>query len=481
MTNEYANWKIMVYISADGLLANFAVESLKQLKRAAGDGVVVVAQLDANGITPAKLYVFDGSDTTKPLVDSKPRPVNQPADEVPNPEDLRAFIDSAMGSPPQAKYHALFLWGHGPELLSDEDPVSEAAGEDKKKDSGKPIRKYLTPSELKWALSKTNFARAGHKLNIIGMDACSMSMAEIASELGEYVAFMVASQDDVPDLSFPYQDILQRLREPANANDASSASTMIPAVYRDAYLDYIANPRTGVRAITMSTIDLAKMDRVTTPLTELANLLLALSKNKDARGEILEARQKSQGFVFGLFVDIVDLCQQLKDSSISSPELKDACAKMQEVVKGKEVVVANEVHVGTGGGAPPDRKVVGGGLSIYFPYRVPDPTEGLLVLRKGGKDHPTKERSLRIQELERDFAELQQFRNTGWNKFIQQGWSSILANEAKPKHLVLDEVYSAQQCAQNLGALGHVQEPPREYEAKPPATATPSAREEPAA
>ena len=44
MTNGYAKWKIMVYISADGLLANFAVESLKQLKRAGGNGVVVVAE-----------------------------------------------------------------------------------------------------------------------------------------------------------------------------------------------------------------------------------------------------------------------------------------------------------------------------------------------------------------------------------------------------------------------------------------------------
>jgi len=36
MAYPSANWTIMVYISADGVLANFAVESLKQLKRAAG-------------------------------------------------------------------------------------------------------------------------------------------------------------------------------------------------------------------------------------------------------------------------------------------------------------------------------------------------------------------------------------------------------------------------------------------------------------
>src|SRR5207244_6793258 len=97
--------------------------------------------------------------------------------------------------------HALFLWGHGPELLFDEDATPKAEGADgKTKNSGKPIRKYLTPSELKTALSKTLLKK---KIDILGMDACSMSMAEIASELGDYVKFMVASQEDVPDLSFP--------------------------------------------------------------------------------------------------------------------------------------------------------------------------------------------------------------------------------------------------------------------------------------
>jgi hypothetical protein len=34
------DWTIMVYISADNVLANFAIESLKQLKRSAGNGIV---------------------------------------------------------------------------------------------------------------------------------------------------------------------------------------------------------------------------------------------------------------------------------------------------------------------------------------------------------------------------------------------------------------------------------------------------------
>jgi hypothetical protein len=355
--------------------------------------------------------------------------------------------------------HALFLWGHGPELLFDEDATPKAEGPDgKTNNSGKPIRKYLTPSELRNALSETGLAKKGQKLDIVGMDACSMSMAEIASELGGYVRFMVASQEDVPDLSFPYGDILPRLRDLAGAEDASN---MIPAVYLETYRDYTADPRTGVRGITLSTVDLSQMGCVIAALRKLADALLEASKNEAARGEILEARKAAQGFVFGLFVDIADLCTKLESSNIDNAYLKSASAEMRKAIAG--AVVENKTRKNQA-----DDKVAGGdkvegihGLSIYFPYRVPDLTEELQEVRaKGTRSFPSKERSLRIQELEQDFAELQLFGETGWNKFIQEGWSSVLAKEAREGRLDLDEVYSAQQCAQNLGSLGQNDKPP---------------------
>lgn len=448
MPNEYPNWLVMVYLSADGLLANFGVESLKQLKRAAGDGVKVVAQFNTDGIIGTKRYIFEKFGDPSPLADSEAASVT-PRIGTPDPEDLRSFIDAAVAETPQAKRHALFLWGHGPELLSDEEPKS--AAEDASKKINSDMRTYLTLSELRKALSETELATgaAQKKIDILGLDACSMSMAELASELGDYVQFMVASQDDVPDLSFPYEAILPRLRE---LDSAEEACKMIPDVYEKSYSDYIANPRTGLRAITLSAIALDKMEGITAPLSKLSALLLELSKREDARGEILSARQNSQAFVFGLFVDIVDLCQQLKDSKICNDELKKMCTDIQKVIGDRNEVVIRKSPETT----DPNGKVAAGGLSMYFPFRIPDETEQLQELRaKGSKDHPTKERIQRIHQLERDFAELKNvWVKTGWTRFIQEGWSSILANEAKARHLVLDDIYSAQQCAQNLGSVG---------------------------
>src|SRR6266705_2600292 len=116
MAYPSANWTIMVYISADGVLANFAVESLKQLKRAAGNGVVVAAQVDTNGTIPAERYVFDRSELLSSLADSNPEGVDPPPTlGTPDPKNLTNFIDWASKMYPDNR-HALFLWGHGPEL-----------------------------------------------------------------------------------------------------------------------------------------------------------------------------------------------------------------------------------------------------------------------------------------------------------------------------------------------------------------------------
>src|SRR6266550_4724127 len=98
MTNGYAKWKIMVYISADGLLANFAVESLKQLKRAGGNGVVVVAEVNTDGIIPAKRYRFDKLGDSRPQWGSEKAPplVSRHLGAL-QAEDLRRFIDAAVG------------------------------------------------------------------------------------------------------------------------------------------------------------------------------------------------------------------------------------------------------------------------------------------------------------------------------------------------------------------------------------------------
>jgi hypothetical protein len=461
-----ANWTIMVYISADDVLANFAVESLKQLRNASSKDIIVVAQFDANRNRDARLYRFDGTtDKDLPIEDNKVELIRRPVNMA-DPKTLETFVNWVADNPKcQAEHYGLFLWGHGVELLLDEDgtkkekDLTSAAkpqvGSNVQAEAEQPVRKYLTPSKLKSALKNTKL-----KLNILGIDACSMGMIEVASELKGCADFMVASQEDVPDASFPYQQILARLKEPNTT--VEGICTQIPRDYKLAFQDYLATPRTGINNITLSSLRLENVDTITTPLKTVAEILLNSAYDDGIGQQIMNARSTARSFVFGMFADLFDFCSQLKASNVPR-ELKTACENVCIAIDARNqsgvCIIENQTDEEKG-------KERCHGISIYFPYFDGDENQQLRQLVEEGKTDianqlsalvkgasPSvlhKVRNARIEELEEDFDLLKTFNNTGWNEFIKYGWSFILATGKKRE---LDRYYSAQQCALNLLSL----------------------------
>jgi len=495
-----ADWAVLVYISADDILTNFAVESLKQLKLASGGQIVVAAQVDKNGARPPHRYRFplkpdeirdsslDNNLVPIDLIDPKIDPRKDPIKDLRNdpkilkrgiaePINLTKFVDWASIDPDTgeliAERFCFVAWGHGVELLLDEDRLRTSGGK-----VARANRRYLTPVNLRKGLEGTRLLKSGKKFGIIGLDACSMSMVELASELPSCADFMVASQEDVPDVSFPYLKILEGLVTKAGGQkmEAKQVSKAIAELYLSAYRDYIPAPGSGVRAMTLSSLNLSQVKRVTDPLRSLADGLLAVTDPKtnmsDKRRKkmfkaILNARRDSRSFVFGLFVDLFNFCEQLNQKLGSkAPDLSLACSKIREEFTEKDdgFVIKNAKGAGKGG---KDCH----GLSIYFPYRDDDDTDAFQVLQalgpddrpvkggnrpaKGGNrpakggNRPAKERTARIEELETDFDQLTEFKHTNWMQFIKQGWSRILTAR-EPENL--DLRYSGQQVAKNLAA-----------------------------
>lgn len=480
-----AHWAVLVYISADDILANFAIESLKQLKLASGDRIVAAAQVDKNGDRPAHRFRFplkageikdsslDNNRVPIDLIDPNIDPATDTKKDFRNdpeilkrgiaePINLTKFIDWASIDPDTgeliAESFCVVAWGHGVELLLDEDRLRTSKGKELR-----VTRRYLTPANLRKGLEGTKLFKSKKKFDIIGLDACSMSMLELASELQSCADFMVASQEDVPDVSFPYLKILDGLKEVAGGKkmEAKEVSTTIADLYLRSYRDYIFAPGSGVRAMTLSSLNLNKVNTVTGPLKNLANGLLTSSKDTQMRKAILEARSDSRSFVFGLFVDLFDFCERLEGKlGLMAPELKRTCSQIREAIQEQDngCVIRNAATDERG-----EKKCHG--LSIYFPYREDDKTDAFQVLQalgpdedrpvKGGNrpdkggNRPAKERTARIEELETDFDQLTQFKATNWMQFIKQGWSRILTAE-EPENL--DLRYSGQQVAKNLAA-----------------------------
>jgi len=495
MTDQTALWTIMVYISGDSVLDNFAIESLKQLRRAAGGGVTVEVLFDPNfGGNPTRLR-FDGNQDPnaslfeevkgkrtsfkKDGIGEFPGPIN-----VANPENLKEFINSVTGAPDSVagsnRNYGLILWGHGTELLLDtEQPSRNKAG-------AGTDRNYLTPASIRDALAETKLlakrsAMAGNKaigdsstkLDFIALDACSMSMVEVAFELQDYADFMIASQDDVPDQSFPYEAILSRLKAQGRQKDgAREACRMIPADYKDSFQDYFPAPGPAETSITLSSLNLQSVENVTVPLDRLAAALRGLAfegnASQEARRAIISARSASRSFVLGLFVDLYDFCQNLEGKNLSE-DVNSICKQIQDALtvdSRKDVLVLNNQTNEEG-------KVQCHGLSIYLPYLTAEEslnieksltiggtsivtqlTKGAsttILHKNGSTTNLHKSRAARIAETEQDLASLKRFNDkTGWTNFIKGTWSFILAME---EPLELDLHYSAQQCVLNLRAF----------------------------
>src|SRR5262249_30213292 len=49
-------------------------------------------------------------------------------------------------------------------------------------------------------------------IQVLGMDSCLMSMAEVAYEVQDHVSFLVASEGFVPNAGWPYKLLLENLR-----------------------------------------------------------------------------------------------------------------------------------------------------------------------------------------------------------------------------------------------------------------------------
>jgi len=240
-----------------------------------------------------------------------------------------------------------------------------------------------------------------------------------------------------------------------------------------------------VKEITLASLDLRKIRTVTEPLTRLASALLNARYDNTLCDKIISTRSQSQGYVFGIFVDLYDFCQRLESALDSTRDaaLASSCKAICEAIKLHEdgCIVENQPKV---------KKNPSHGLSIYFPYRTENKTEdveealakgGTRQPLKGGTRQPLKERIARIEELEADFAKLK-FSETGWEDFIKHGWSLMLANETRVKlnecyagekgnkdrlkldknhapaqanngRFELDKYYSAEQVAANLSSL----------------------------
>ena len=186
---------------------------------------------------------------------------------------------------------------------------------------------FLTNAGLKRALALAKNS-IYQKIDILGMDSCNMNMIEIGYDLRDSVDFLVASQDDIPDASWPYDRIIKKLVDQPNISPRELARTTA-ITYVDGYKDYVNRAVTAAQQVkldqpvTLSVLDLDQCEKIVTQIQKLVDVLMNALRTGPGVNAISRARGQVRNFGDGQFIDLIHFCELL-----SEPDNDPASARL---------------------------------------------------------------------------------------------------------------------------------------------------------
>jgi hypothetical protein len=384
-----ADWLVMAYLAADNDLEGELLADLAEMERVGSHpGVVdVLAQVDrsaghntskGNWHGTRRYYVTRGADPrrihSRLLADLGPTNTGDPG-------VLESYIRFGAQRYP-ARATALVLMNHGsgfyvpPEMLSRGEKLERGSASPAQRRRrrpffhttqerllGRPVTSRgiaydygagdcLDNQELKRVLARAQ-RLLGRKVDVVGMDACLMTMLEVAYQLKDHAKVLVGSEELEPGAGWPHSSILADLTKNPKMTPAELGATVVQR--------YVQSYRHRAEEATQSAIDLGQIGGLVDAVDLLARRVLANIKNAALVAALHGARRRTLQFFDGLYVDLHHLAGNLATASGLS-SITDACRDVQRVIQGQEgrgPVIA-EGHVGA-------RLAPARGLSIYCP------------------------------------------------------------------------------------------------------------------
>jgi len=313
---------------------------------------------------------------------------------------LADFIEWGMKNYP-AKHYALVISDHGGGFLG-------VCWDD-------IAQNHITLKELSLALDEVA-KRTGKKIDVVGMDACLMSQAEVAYALSGKADYLVASEEIEGGLGWPFESLLKRIEEEITkrgylspkefSREVVEAAEVRENELLKAPLEHRGkagkSPEETHIITTLSAIDLNKLVPLKDSINEFAvTLLSTYTSEKELREVIKRTERFGDGTNIKPFVDFRDLYDFARliytNPKIRDKSLKKAAADV--MTKISDAVVAHQDTLGAKRSH---------GISIYMPtnYGFDKPPKGLPP-EKLEKFDPT------YHYVESDFA-----RDTLWDEFL---------------------------------------------------------------
>jgi hypothetical protein len=215
-------------------------------------------------------------------------------------------------------------------------------------------REQLEESERLGLEKKLQHLNEGEdRIDILGMDSCLMSMAEVYYQLVGSVEYLVGAEGFESSGGWPYQRILRSL-----AQNSDELTEKIAKKIVDDYVLYYFDYALAGLSVDLSACRIEEGKLLPEKIRDLASALKVRLENRASHDIVISARQRTQSYKFDQYVDLCDFCDQLKSDTRSDQDLKTCCDNVRGAV---EAIVKNSSYVG------PDYQK-SNGLSVYFPW-----------------------------------------------------------------------------------------------------------------
>jgi hypothetical protein len=327
-------WTIMVYLDADCNLEGAGIDDMNEMEMEGSDSDVnVIVQIDripgydsSNGNwNDARRYYMTKDYSTSTISST----VQQYLGEVNMglADTLQNFVQWGKSNYPADNY-ALILWDHGSGIMYGSNPGG-VCWDDSNNDA------YLTLAEIESVLST-------YSVDLLGFDACLMGMVEVHYQLKDYVDVIVGSEENEPGDGYPYNDILNYIKNYPDATP-SELGQQIVIKYDNSYPSYYDITQAAAVALTPEFV------------TSLQGFSSELNSIVGAqKSNIQTSRSNSLNFGEASYIDLYDFANEIK-TSCSGPIQTKAQYLMDNITD----IIIEERHSSSFADAH--------GFSIYFP------------------------------------------------------------------------------------------------------------------
>jgi hypothetical protein len=408
MANAKKQWTVMVYMAGDNNLDGAGATDLGEMKKVgSSDQVNIIVQFDraAKNCATRRYYVRQGGT----LENDKVADLGET--NCGDPAVLQNFLKWGFDNYP-AEHYLVVVWNHGNGWDDDDvyrmakrsmglNVVRRAATVDAAATAGsgsvsiRQIRK-VGGGNFRRALFSTSVEKAvgargiayddnakdfldniemkrvlaaaakslGRKIDILGMDACMMSMAEVGYQLRDCVNYTVGSEEIEPGDGWPYDKILTELVKRPTMSPKDLAKTIV----RKYLVSYPANA-----GVTQSACDLAQSDALGSAIDALARALVKNLGNAAVRTAVMQARYQVQSYETADYIDLYDFCELLSGMT-SRSDIRKGCQGVMNAIARPGYVIESG-YKGTG-------MKHSHGAAIYFPQRNISPLYATLDFTK---------------------------------------------------------------------------------------------------